>query len=125
MPTSVGFNPYLQTTSALEDAFPVKAIGWGSTHWDCDLIYDDSDRTSCVRIRRYARITPYGTTKVIREGVEVCLYLNKPDATRDELEWALIRACRELDIERWSKSPWIGKDEGHSFPGEHYEILWK
>ena len=57
--TSVGFNPYLQTCNAFDHAFPVKTKGWGVVSWDCDLIWDDEFKTSCVRIRRNASMTPY------------------------------------------------------------------
>ena len=69
--TSVGFNPYLQTCNAFDHAFPVKAKGWGVVSWDCDLIYDDEFKTSCVRIRRNASMTPYGGDEPVCEGLEV------------------------------------------------------
>lgn len=124
MLTSIGFNPYMQTCNAFDHAFPVKAKGWGIVSWDCDLIYDDSDRTSCIHIRRLARMTPYGSTETVREGVDVSLYLNKPDASRDELETALLRACREFVPGHWTKSPWAGFHDDRVFPGDRYTILW-
>lgn len=125
MLTSFGFNPYLQTCNAFDHAFPVKAKGWGVTHWDCDLIYDDSDRTSCIRIRRNAEMRAYGSNKVEREGVDVRLYLNKKEATRDELETALARACREFVPGHWKKTSYIGRDKDDKlYPGDCYEIIW-
>ena len=124
MLTSFGINPYLQTLNAFDHAFPVKAKGWGVTRWDCDLIYDDSDYTSCIRIRRHAEMNSYETNEVSREGLEVRLYLNKKEATRDELETALLRACREFVPGHWAKSSYIGWDDDHSYPGDHFEIIW-
>jgi len=122
--TMFGFNPYLQTCNAFDHAFPVKAKGWGVVSTEWDLIYDDSDRTSCVRVRRHAEMHAYGSNEITREGTEVRLYLNKKDATREELETALLRACREFVPGHWKKGPFIGWDGDHSFPGDRFEILW-
>ena len=124
MITSVGFNPYLQTCEAFDHAFPVEAKGWGVTHWDCDLIWDDEFKTSAVRIRRFAEMHVNDSDEVAREGVEVEVVLNKLNATRDELETAMLRACREFVPGHWKKTPYIGWDGDHSFPGYHFEILW-
>lgn len=123
--TSVGFNPYLQTCNAFDHAFPVKAKGWGIISLDCDLIYDDSDHTSCIRIRRNASMTPYGGNEPVREALEVLLYLNRENATRDELETALLRACREFVPDHWKKTPYIAHTDGGDYPGDRYTIFWK
>ena len=122
--TMFGFNTYAQTLDHFVRAFPVKAKGWGVTHFDCSLVYDDEDRTSCIRIRRHAEMRAYGSDEVTREGVEVNLYLNKKDASRDELETARLRACREFVPGHWQKGSYIGWDGDHSFPGDRFEILW-
>jgi len=123
--TSVGFNPTLQTCNAFDHAFPVKAKGWGVVSWDCDLIWDDEFKTSCARIRRNASMTPYGGDEPVREGLEVEVVLNKLNATRDELETAMLRACREFNPAHWEKTPYIGRgDNDTSFPGDRYTIFW-
>ena len=70
-------------------------------------------------------MTPYGGNEPVREGLEVLLYLNRENATRDDLETALTRACREFVPGHWKKTPYIGRgDNDTSFPGDRYTIVW-
>lgn len=119
-----GFHPSAPVLDALDRAFPVKPDGWGITHWDCDLIWDDEFKTSSVRIRRYADVNAYDTLKMVRVGLEVEVVLNKLNATLEELETAMLRACREFVPGHWKKTPYVGWDGEHSFPGYRFEILW-
>ena len=123
MITSVGFNPYLQTCNAFDHAFPVEAKGWGVTHWDCDLIWDDEFKTSSVRIRRHAEMHVNGSDELTREGVEVEVVLNKLNATRDELETALVRACRGEINTRVLKGSYIGQERDGYYPGTRYTLI--
>lgn len=122
--TSVGFNPYLQTCNAFDHAFPVKAKGWGVTHWDCDLIWDDEVKTSTIRIRRNAEMWKYGANEQepTREGLEVRVTLKRKDATRDELETALVRALKD-GAAAWCKSAFVGREGEHYFPGDALSLF--
>lgn len=124
--TSTGFNPTLQTCNAFDHAFPVEVKGWGVTHWDCDLIWDDEFKTSSARIRRHADMNLYNSNEKVREGIEVEVVLNKPDATREELETAMLRACRDFDPDHCLKNPYIGHGdkEDEIYLGTHFTIVW-
>ena len=125
--TSTGFTPFAQTLNAFDHAFPVEAKGWGATHWDCDLIWDDEFKTSTARIRRHADMNLYNSDEKAREGVEVEVVLNKNGATREELETAMLRACRDFDPDHCLKNSYIGRGdrEDEIYPGTHFTIVCK
>jgi len=122
-----GFHPSALVLNAIDRAFPVKPDGWGITHWDCDLIWDDEFKTSTVRIRRHTDVNAYDTLKMVREGLEVEVVLNKPEATLEELEAALIRAYNSFDPDHCLKNAYIGREskEDEIYPGTHFTIVCK
>ena len=121
--TSTGFHPSAPVLNAIDRTFPVTPKGWGITHWDCDLIWDDEFKTSTARIKRHSDVNSYDTLKMEREGLEVEVILQKPDAGRDELEAALIRACTDIALDQWLKNPYLGRDNDDYYPGFHFTVV--
>jgi hypothetical protein len=123
MITSVGFTPSLPALTAIDRTFPVDAKGWGVQHWDCDLIWDDEFKTSSARFRRHAETNSNDSNKKVREGLEVEVVLCKLNATREELETALINACNTNSSTRILKGNYIGQDRNDYYPGPRYTLI--